>query len=119
MLCKWLQHQTFKRETYLKATSDKKSEKKNWEIGRFLKTYAFYNSIKIPFISDLIKPKADTISVKPGDVLWSKEEKKVEWGPLDDVVMGGVSKSDLSVGQTFEGKWTGFVTSENNGGFRY
>ena len=51
--------------------------------------------------------------------MWSKEEKKVEWGPLDDVVMGGVSKSDLSVGQTFEGKWTGFVTSENNGGFRY
>ena len=87
-------------------------------IGRFLKTWTFYNSLKIPIISNLINPiKTDTIKVKPGDVIWSKDEKKVEWGPLDDVVMGGISKSDLNVGQIFEGKWTGFVTSENNGGF--
>jgi hypothetical protein len=34
-----------------------------------------------------------------------------------EVVMGGVSRSDLEPGQAFTGRWTGFVTSENNGGF--
>ena len=62
-------------------------------------------------------PRTDVITVKAGDVLWSTEEQKVSWGPLDDVVMGGVSKSNLEVGQPFDGKWTGFVTSANNGGF--
>jgi len=40
----------------------------------------------------------------------------VEWGALDDVVMGGVSKSNIDP-KTFTGYWTGFVTSANNGGF--
>ena len=103
----------------LKATNPSdKEEKKPWEIGRFLKTVSFYNAFKIPIISDLISPvKTDTVQVRTGDVLWSIDENKVEWGALDDVVMGGVSKSDLAIGQAFNGKWTGFVTSANNGGF--
>eukprot|EP00981_Chlorochromonas_danica_P005146 scaffold1036_cov169-Ochromonas_danica.AAC.26 len=33
------------------------------------------------------------------------------------VVMGGVSKTSLEPGQAFNGSWSGYVTSENNGGF--
>ena len=103
----------------LKATQDKEEVKKQtWQIGRFLRTAGFFNAFKVPILSDLISPvRTDTVQVRTGDTLWSKDDTKVEWGPLDDVVMGGVSKSDLAVGQKFNGKWTGFVTSANNGGF--
>lgn len=92
--------------------------KKSWEFGRFLKTASYYNALlpKLPFTSRL---SSSRIVLNPGNALWSTTSNGngVQWGPLDDVVMGGVSKSDLEPGQAFDGMWTGLVTSENNGGF--
>ena len=96
---------------------DKNSEKKSWDFFRFLNTANFYGAFRPSFL----KPKMSTVTdtVKPGTIIWSKAEMNspgiVQWGPLDDVVMGGVSKSDLLPGKTFDGIWTGFVTSANNG----
>mmetsp|Transcript_16555 Transcript_16555/g.22790 ORF Transcript_16555/g.22790 Transcript_16555/m.22790 type:complete len:248 (+) Transcript_16555:3-746(+) len=106
-----------------KAMGDTKAQRKPWEFGRFLKTASYFDAFKpkfkIPFLSST---KASKV-VQPNDVLWSSTESKGKfqndfaWGPLDDVVMGGVSKTDLNPGQAFEGKWTGFTSSLNNGGF--
>ena len=99
----------------------KKGEKRPWEFGRFFNTVKFYDALtpKIPFISDLFKraSKSDSKLLKPNDLVWSSTSQDLEWGPLDDVVMGGVSKSNLTPGEKFTGQWTGFVTSANNGGF--
>eukprot|EP01041_Mallomonas_annulata_P014297 gene14297-30422_t len=101
------------------SNSSKKEERRPWEFGRFLKTVGFYEGFKpnIPILSKLLKRRGDGKSIYPNDILWSTENKSIEWGPLDDVVMGGVSKSNLSPGQKFDGRWTGIVTSANNGGF--
>jgi hypothetical protein len=50
-----------------------------------------------------------------GSVLWNADSS-LQWGPLDDVVMGGVSKTNLVPGD-FRGVFTGYVSEENNGGF--
>lgn len=57
--------------------------------------------------------------MKPNSVVWSSGSnlRGLEWAPLDDVVMGGASESTINTGTEFEGKWRGFVTTENNGGF--
>lgn len=94
--------------------------KKPWEFGRFVNTVRFYNAFqpKIPFLSKIFKGKNRPLQdVTVNSVIWSIDNPTMDWGPLDDVVMGGVSKSDLKVGQKFDGNWTGFVTTENNGGF--
>ena len=93
---------------------------------RFLKTANFYGAfrpkIRIPFFPQT--KVMESKSVRPKDILWSSQEGKrgllqddFIWGPLDDVVMGGVSKTDLTPGQPFDGKWSGFTSSANNGGF--
>lgn len=94
---------------------------KRWDFGRFLKTAGFFNAIipSLPFYSKLSKNK---VNLAPNMAIWSangvgKTMVDVEWGPLDDVVMGGVSKSDLSIGKIFAGEWSGYVSTENNGGF--
>lgn len=93
-------------------------ERTNWEVGRFLKTANYYGALtpKLPFFDQL-----SSIRVKfmPKDVIWSKTKAQpgVEWGPLDDVVMGGASRSDLEPGQKFDGTWSGRTTTANNGGF--
>lgn len=57
-----------------------------------------------------------TVTVKPGDVLYqagnNKAQNEFDFAPLDDIVMGGVSKSTFS-----NGIWKGTVTDANNGGF--
>lgn len=97
----------------LSAVSDK--GKKTWELGRFIRTASFYNAfrIKIPFLST----KSGSKKISRGDTLYSDKMKEFTWGPLDDVVMGGASKSNLEFGGEFNGEWKGFVTTANNGGF--
>lgn len=93
------------------------TKKKSWDLGRFLKTASYYDSLipKLPFTSKLSK---DKVIFNPGSIIWeSKNPFSLQWGPLDDVVMGGVSKSNLEPGERFDGNWQGIVTSENNGGF--
>lgn len=108
-----------KREISMKATT----EKKPWELGRFFKTLVFYDALPVvPTIKKLFsggsKASQSLKSLTKGFVLWSPTKKGIlQFGPLDDVVMGGASKSDLAPGTEFDGKWTGFTTSANSGGF--
>lgn len=56
-----------------------------------------------------------TVTVNPGDVLYqggNNAQNEFDFAPLDDVVMGGASKSTFS-----SGIWRGTVTDANNGGF--
>ena len=100
-------------------SSSEKAAKRPWEFFRFLKTASFYGAFKpkLPFMK--VAPTSGSAVVKPGTLLWDikSETTEVEWGPLDDVVMGGASKSDLAPGGNFDGVWSGIVTTANNGGF--
>jgi hypothetical protein len=40
-----------------------------------------------------------------------------DWFIVDDGVMGGLSKGDISLGNDGEGIFSGYVTTANNGGF--
>ena len=104
----------------------KNQKSQPWEFGRFLKTANYYGAftprIRLPFFPSSQK-SSNPKSAKPNDILWNSKDSNglfqndFQWGPLDDVVMGGVSKTDLAPGQPFDGKWTGFTSSANNGGF--
>jgi hypothetical protein len=94
----------------------KSKEKRPWELGRFLKTLAFYD-VLLPNPFTLLKPKTLKSKISKGFVFWSPEEKLLKFGPLDDVVMGGASKSTIDESEKFNGEWKGFTTSANNGGF--
>lgn len=41
----------------------------------------------------------------------------VQWYVVDDGVMGGLSKGNIAVNQEGHGVFSGYVTTENNGGF--
>lgn len=76
----------------------------SWEPVRFARQAWFFNQ---PFTRPLAALDGST-RLYP--------RKGVEWGPLDDVVMGGASSSswqDTAQG----GLWRGTVTTANNGGF--
>ena len=54
--------------------------------------------------------------IKAGDIFWSASAPRgLTWGPLDDVVMGGKSSSEIKITDSL--KWNADVTTENNGGF--
>lgn len=101
-----------------KESKDTKPTRRSWEIGRFIKTANFYDGLKPKFIRQIFNPKKESVVVPPNSIIWSNTNSNdISWGPLDDVVMGGVSQSKIKPGDTFTGKWDGLVTSENNGGF--
>ncbi len=98
------------------GAGNSKTEKRPWEFFRFLKQANFFNW-RPKFLKSSGADKGLQM-MRPGSVLWSaKDAGGVSWGPLDDVVMGGASKTDLAPGEPFSGKWTGIVTTANNGGF--
>ena len=64
----------------------------NWDPVRFATTAAFFNAPPSP--GELLKRVLTPPPVRPEGLLWSAERPELlEWGPLDDVVMGGVSRS--------------------------
>jgi len=87
------------------------TERVPWEFTRFL-------SQSVRFVSppSLLPPMPAT-AVPPGGILWSPSARASSsfgnWAPLDDVVMGGASKSVFSR----DGYWSGTVTEANSGGF--
>ncbi len=97
------------------------SAEQRWSPFRFVKTVRFFDAIKLPFIS---RPTTQSQSMKagPGFVLFSSAggsssvAGEDQWAPLDDVVMGGVSETNLTPGR-FQGKFEGVVRTERNGGF--
>ena len=94
------------------------SSKQPFQFGRFLKTISFFkviNPLKSLFGG---KTSTEKIRITAGSDLWTiSNPLKLEWGALDDVVMGGVSKTEITSGSSFQGRWKGFVTDANNGGF--
>jgi len=94
-------------------------ESKQWPVLRFVRTLSFFDQLPNPLnpLGFLKKSsKATTCSkMERGSVLFSSTVP-LDFGPLDDVVMGGVSKTDL-VGGPFTGVFGGVVSTDNNGGF--
>ena len=87
----------------------------NWDPVRFATTAAFFNAPPSP--GELLKRVLTPPPARPDGLLWSAERPELlEWGPLDDVVMGGVSRSTFVTGGSYA-TFSGVVTSENNGGF--
>ena len=88
----------------------------NWDPVRFATTAAFFNAPPSP--GELLKRVLTPSPALSRDgQLWSAERPELlEWGPLDDVVMGGVSRSTFVTGSSCA-TFSGVVTSENNGGF--
>ena len=97
--------------------SAEKEKRKPWDVLRFVQQSSKF--VSLPFVPS---SKASKQRVQPGQVLWqpasssSNKNKKqpFQWAPLDDVVMGGASQSDLD---NNSGLWKGLVTDANNGGF--
>ena len=87
-----------------------------WEFGRFLSTAAAFNSPMDALARALGGPGAP-VRLARGDTIWSPAQPNgCEFSVLDDVVMGGCSKSEVALGA--DGlRWSGEVTSANNGGF--
>ena len=48
---------------------------------------------------------------------FNKNSKVREWRNIDDVVMGGVSKSNITINKDGNGVFSGHVSLDNNGGF--
>lgn len=98
------------RITVLSASSSSTEKREPWDFFRFVKQSS-------KFISIFPKPVSEPTKVNPGDILWSQSTSSsapFSWGPLDDVVMGGISSSTFD---NAKGKWIGFVTDKNSGGF--
>jgi Complex I intermediate-associated protein 30 (CIA30) len=99
------------------STSEKDTTKEKgrqpWDVIRFVQQSSKF--VSLPFVPS--GPKK-TKSISPGQVIWkptsSSSDKIFQWAPLDDVVMGGVSRSTVD---NASGLWKGTVTDANNGGF--
>ncbi|CAE8638432.1 unnamed protein product, partial [Polarella glacialis] len=108
----------------------------SWEPGRFAKTVAFFKGnpwkLLLPgFLQDgdakvpapAAARGAASSATQAVIIDWGASDKlpiAEAWGPLDDVVMGGVSSSSLSVrgeGERRRLTFTGRTSRANNGGF--
>lgn len=89
---------------------------KPWDARRFASTTFFFNSPDQVLRRTFGSPFAQPTKLSNGDILWSAKAPLLEWGPLDDVVMGGVSQSSFEVAGDI-GKFSGMVSTDNNGGF--
>lgn len=103
-----------------------------WEAGRFARTVSFFkgNPLKL-FLPGFLQWKDN--QVRPQGLKGSENDAIIidwgdsdgmpvaqAWGPLDDVVMGGVSSSRLAVESSTDGRklvYSGRTSRENNGGF--
>lgn len=91
---------------FAEVDEDVTQERRPWEIGRFARQSSKF--VTLPF------SRIDKKVVRPNDVLWEYDDRNFEFGPLDDVVMGGASSSTFD---NVSGRWRGTVTDANNGGF--
>ena len=87
-----------------------------WDLQRFAKTAFFFNSPQ-EVLKRVPLPGRQAPSLGPDAMLFSASSSSLlEFGPLDDVVMGGVSESNFVVNAD-GGTFRGTVRTENNGGF--
>lgn len=98
-----------------------------WDLGRFLKTLFFFDAIPNwlswlwPRTGDRPTPSVDPQSTYPAaPMIFDFSENATalveQWGSLDDVVMGGVSESQVQAGQNSL-IFSGEVSTANSGGF--
>ena len=78
--------------------------------------FYYFHNMFLPKTPDLSKSQV----VKPGDFIWSSTDDisspdTVQWESVDDVVMGGASKSNLDPGDIFNGTWTGIISTARSG----
>lgn len=94
------------------------SAQQPWDLRRFASQAFFFNSPGEVLKRVPVPGRAPT-SLGAGGVLWSSAsgpQRLLDFGSLDDVVMGGVSESSFSVGRSY-GTFGGTVSTDNNGGF--
>ena len=80
-----------------------------WEFGRFARQRLFFNAPRLAVARDA--PATNGVIWSPG------ASGGIEWGSLDDVVMGGASRSTWTLVDGAHGRFAGTVTTANNGGF--
>ncbi|GAB5373013.1 hypothetical protein AAMO2058_001713600 [Amorphochlora amoebiformis] len=96
------------------------TQRKMWDFPRFVKTVATFTPMPMPLRVLLGNAPSSQvpINLKPKQIIWSAIDNPhgVQWGTLDDVVMGGASESRFeTVGQY--GIFSGDIDEANNGGF--
>jgi Complex I intermediate-associated protein 30 (CIA30) len=107
-------------------------QKSSWDIGRFIQTLSYFGAI--PFLSNCEwfqqwfgnrpNPTVDTATIlSPAtmaqpifDFTQYTSNLKEIWGALDDVVMGGVSESNMRFKEN-AAEFSGNVSTANSGGF--
>lgn len=97
-----------------RGDSEGEPQRRPWEFLRFVRQSSkFVSPPSLPFAG----PTTRRRTVTPGDLLYSPSGRAGDlfgFAPLDDVVMGGASSSDID---NNTGVWSGAVTSANGGGF--
>ncbi|KAE8689464.1 hypothetical protein F3Y22_tig00110937pilonHSYRG00067 [Hibiscus syriacus] len=77
-------------------------------------------------MKNLINAVRESVGLRTGKLLFGLEDqisKELDWGALDDVVMGGISESTFRIDRTGgengkpTGLFKGIVSTANNGGF--
>lgn len=82
--------------------------REQWDVVRFAQSVAFFNGP-----ADVLKRVLPKPPARARSLIWSTTQSNLlEWGSLDDVVMGGVSQSSF-----VNGVFSGSISTENNGGF--
>ncbi|MGG6296476.1 CIA30 family protein [Leptolyngbya sp. AN02str] len=107
-----------------------------WDFGRFVKTLSYFGAV--PWLSDQSwfqammgsrpNPTVDLTHQSSPQTMETANRRVIldfsqpdlnladVWGPLDDVVMGGVSESGVRI-ESGVGVFSGYVSTANNGGF--
>ncbi len=97
-----------------------------WDFGRFWQTLRFFDVIPLlswiqrMFFGSTPPPPPQQPQVQAGVIFDFGEvgsSLNQTWGAVDDVVMGGVSRSGIEVLDNGNALFTGVVSTDNNGGF--
>ncbi len=95
---------------------------RSWDFGRFVETLGFFDSIPVvSWFKTMVMGSSAPPPPQPQEgILFDFTQPNPEhlalWGALDDVVMGGVSRSGLQPAEDSV-CFTGLVSTENSGGF--
>jgi len=88
-----------------------------WDLPRFVETANYFNGPGEVLKRILPSPQRPRVG-RDGLIWGASRLDLLEFGPLDDVVMGGASQSGFSLAPSKDfGVWSGTITTENNGGF--
>ena len=108
------------------AAQDEAPDRVPFDLGRFARTAVYFGAFAPPSPAKVLQTVAESAGivegrrtlVAPGNVIVGPAAVTgpLQWGSLDDVVMGGASSSAV-VPIASQLEWSGTVTTANNGGF--